>query len=99
MNTPIDITVNLTETLATVLRRYVAELNALFKESNELMVRIGGVALAEPITEREALQMLCASALEREQKLQMLQDNRGDPPWIAQEVRKAMQELRNHERP
>ena len=88
----VHVAVHLGESDQAVLRRHMDELNTIFAESNALMKTLG-MSSARPLVESEVIQMLVRAALDRERNLQMLQDNRDDPPWIARAVRDAMQDL------
>ena len=90
MSTTLQVSLTLSDDDMAVLRRYQAEINALVRGSNAMLVSLKRQPIGEEWTEEQAIQSLLQSALERERKLQQLQDGRADPSWLRQIVRESI---------
>ncbi len=79
-----------------VLDRYRSTINASIDRDKRLLMKIGYEPKLDPWNEELCIATLINSALAREHKFQMIQDNRpNDPPWIAAIVREAMDEIKD----
>ena len=80
-----------------VLERYLAEINGVVRSSNAVVRELKMTLITEEWTEEQAIRSLLGAAIERERRIQMLQDNRDDPPWISILVYEAMQGIGDHD--
>ena len=93
----ITIDIHLDADRAAVLARFMVEHDRMMQETSAELLRRRIIDHdVEPISQSEALQMLVYAALDRERKIQQLQDDRADPPWLRAAVRQAMDELGAH---
>lgn len=90
MSTTLQVSITLSDDELTVLRRYLAEANAVLRMSNAML---SPAYRTKDWTQEEAITMLLKAQLDQERKLQQMQDGRDDPMWIRAMVREAIYEL------
>jgi|WetSurMetagenome_2_1015567.scaffolds.fasta_scaffold640673_2 hypothetical protein len=95
MSTTLQVQLILSDDELTVLRRYLAEVNAMLHESKAVMDKLQIEHHGkEEWTEADAAAMLFRASLDFERRVQMVRDGQTTPPWLEQIVAESIQDLR-----